>query len=434
MAMLTAAGLGLLVAGLFFLLTGRSAIERLAPHQIARTIARIGLHIGMAAGFAFVLSKVESALAVTIVLLVVGLALAWAVIRALRGPTPTRALGVLAVTFGFSLALMAVLGAFLADPVAQATLAIPAETVTDPAGDCECDPAFDLLAVGSDSDGTVWATVAGDVTEGATFWIWFADNPSTPMEIIRKDDSWSIKIGEGSSIVARDIVAGDISDGIHLRFESNVGAFAIVTSQGDRAPDAGYVGAAGSAASNDLLERYQLAYGELSSAQRQLGAALIGSTMRIGTFTYDVGITADSDVVYTGRLAVEPGSVAFQLDGIASRSDHTDRFSANGDETCLDDGTEPCIPLLLNPFAAIDDLLSSASSIDVVLLASREVLGEATVCVGVTDPGGTALHKGEFCSFSDGTLAFADDRTSGMVVLLTSRTYDSPTPSEGGDA
>ncbi|MFV1961939.1 MAG: hypothetical protein ACC658_08900 [Acidimicrobiia bacterium] len=421
MTILVAAGFGLLIAGLLFVLTGRRATEELSGKQTIATVARIVLHIAVAIGFALLLASISSAAATAIVMALAAVGIGWAVIRALRGPSTGKAILVLAATLGLSMVLAAGAGMITGGDVQQAALAAPAETTTDPAGDCDCEPAFDLLAVGTDPEGTVWATVDGDIPSGATYWLWLASDPYTPIEITRDDGSWKVGVGPRSSLSAKDVVAGGATDALHLQLGSAIGAFAITSAQGDRAPDTGYVGDTGSAAADAMSERFQLAYASLSPGHRQLGRVLMGAALPAGTSVYAIGVSADPGVARTGTLTVTSDAVEFQIDATSDRGGHTDRFTPTDDQVCLDDGAEPCIGVWMNPFHAVDDFFSAAASIEVVLLEPREVLGEEAVCVAVTDVGPTRLHTGEFCSLSDGTIAFADDRTAGIVIALTGR-------------
>ncbi|MEE8457708.1 MAG: hypothetical protein V3S28_06630, partial [Acidimicrobiia bacterium] len=123
----------------------------------------------------------------------------------------------------------------------------------------------------------------------------------------------------------------------------------------------------------------------------------------------------------TATLTVGSDEVEFEIDATSDRGSHRDRYTATGDDRCLDDDVEPCDGVWMNPFAAIDDILSATASIEVVLLESRDVLGEEAVCVAITDVGATTLHLGEFCGLFDGTVAFVDDRTAGIVIVLAER-------------
>ncbi|RLE15976.1 MAG: hypothetical protein DRJ28_02685 [Actinobacteria bacterium] len=421
MTFLVAAGIGLLIAGLVFVLTGRRASEGLSGRQAIVTVAQIGLHIAVAVGFGVLLASIDSTFATVAVVALVALGIGWAVIRALRGPSTGRAILVLAATLGLSMVMMAVFGMISGGDAQQAALAAPIETTSDPAGDCECDPEFDLLAVGTDPTGTVWATVGGEIQSGATYWLWLASDPYTPIEITRAAGSWKVAISTRSSLSAKDVVTDETTEALHLEFHPAVGAFAVTSAQGDRAPDTGYVGDSGSAARDLISEQYQHAYADLSAGHRQLGGALMRAILRTGTFSYAIGVSADPDVVRTASLTVGADAVEFHVDATSDRGGHTDRFARTSDDVCLDDDVEPCVGVWMNPFDAVDNLLSAAASIDVGFLESREVLGEEAVCVAITDVGDSTLHVGEFCGLGDGTIAFVDDRTAGVVIVLTER-------------
>ncbi len=427
MLMMAAVGLGLLVAGLFFSLTAGGTSDRPPSRQIAVAVARVLLYVVLAIEATVILARIDSTIATIVVVVLVGLGVAWSVVRALASPTPARALGVLGLTLGLSVAMAVVLSVVLGGGAAEPALAVPTATVADPVGDCDCDTAYDLLAVGSDPDGTVWVTVGDVVPQGATFLVWTALDPYTPMQFTRSDDSWNVLIPEGSRVRADDVVAVEMADGMHLRLGTDIGAFAVVSGQGDRAPDSGYAGGTGRETSSELDEQYQRAYGDLDDAQRGLAVLLMGSMLANGEFTYDVGVSADPGVARSGTLSVQDGSVVFQMPGTGSQGAHTDRFSSSDDDVCLDDGQGPCVAMWVNPFAAFDDLLAGPSAVEVVALEPREVLGEIAACIGVTSVGSTTLHEGEFCGFEDGSLALADDRTVGIVAVLTDRAI-------GGDA
>lgn len=418
MEILLGAGFGLLIAGILFVLTGSQAADGLSSKQAFVTVGRIVVHIAVAIGFAVLLASIDSGLATVVVLVLAALGIGWAVIRALRGPSTGRAILVLAGTFGLSLLMMLIAGLFAGGDVQQAALAVPINTTSDPAGDCECEPGYDLLAVGTDPEGIVWVSVGGTIPSGATYWLWPASDPFTPIEIISDDGTWSVVVDSQSSLRAEDVVAGMATDALHLQLGPAIGAFAITSAQGDRAPDTGYVG---SAVSDAAVERYQLGYADLGPGQRQLGRILMRAVMHTGSSTFAVGFSADPDIARTGTLTVTAEAVEFQIDATSNRGGHTDRFAVTGDEACLDDGAEPCLAVWMNPYRGIDDLLSDSASIEVVLLDSREVLGEEAVCVAITDVGSTGLHLGEFCALADGTIAFVDDRTLGIVIVLTER-------------
>lgn len=155
MTILVAAGLGLLIAGLLFVLTGRRATEDLSGRQATVTVAQIVAHIAVAVGFGLLLASIDSTLATIVVSALAALGIGWAVIRAMRGPSKRRATLALASTLGLSIVMVTVAGMFAGGDAQPAALAAPVETISDAEGDCACDPWFDLLDVGTDSTGTV---------------------------------------------------------------------------------------------------------------------------------------------------------------------------------------------------------------------------------------------------------------------------------------
>jgi hypothetical protein len=422
MAVTLAIGIGLVVAGLVFVATGGPTSGDASTKQSIITVLRTLAHVALAFLVAFVLASVNALVARVITLVLAAFGVGWAVLRATRSPTPVQKLIVLAATASLAMVVAAVLGVLLGGDPPVAASVVPTSSITDPAGDCECDPAFDIASVGIAEDGSVLIDVGGAIPDGGAFWLWLPDAPLVPIGITRTGDTWLVDSDVLAGIDAAGVIVSDTPNGLRLQLGYDIGDFAVTSAQGDRAPDTGYFGPDGTTSSTEIEVRYQRVYADLGVAHRTLARALAGVQMGTGTFTYDVGISADPGVVHSGTLVVEAGSVEFRVDASDTRAGHSVRYATDPElNECVDADLDPCVGMWVNPFLSFDALASNPGSVDVVALVDREVLGERAACVAVVDPGSSSLREGEFCSFADGTVAFVDDRTAGVVLVLAER-------------
>ena len=319
----------------------------------------------------------------------------------------------------WAIVFAAVLGIFVGGDDSEAEAASPTVSSADPVGDCDCDPGLDIETVSIADDGSLVVALGGTVPEGATVWLWPAMDPFTPFALTRTGDGWAVASYALSGSDPSEIFVTETANGVQVHLGYELGAFAATSSAGDRAPDSGYFGPDGTVPSSDAEDSFQLAYSELSIAQRTLAATLVRSRSNTGTFFYDVGISADPDVVHTGTLIVEAGSLEFVVDAPDTRGGHVDRFAISGaPDECLDDA-DACIAIWMSPFLGVDDLYAHSDSVEVITLVGRTVAGQQVRCVAIINTGSTSLHEGEFCAFDDGTIAFVDDRTAGVILVST---------------
>ena len=421
MSAVMAIGLGLLAVGLVFVLTGRRATEEITTRTAIVAVVQALVYVAVAIALAAFLASLDASFVRIVVAASVIAGIGWSVIRAARSPSPSKRIVVLGATLALSVILAAVLGMLTGGDEPVAAAAASTSSTEDAAGDCECDAASDLKTLGLSPDGTVLVTVDASIPESATFWLWSVDDPFTPIAITRTDGTWSIQSGALAGVDPVGILLIDSPAAVGLQLGYDVGAVAVTSAQGDRIPDTGYFGGDGMVPSTEIEDSFQRAYGDLGVGHRVLASAFINSQRHMGTFSYDVGVSADPEVKHTGALIVATESVEFHVDASDTRVAHTDRLGADGSVECFDEGTGSCVGMWPDQFTALDQLLSAPGSIEILVVEGRGVLGEEAVCVAVVDPGSSALHEGEFCSFSDGTIAFADDRTAGIVLVLVDR-------------
>jgi len=414
-----AVGLGLIASGFYLFVTARRVDEPIYRKHLISSLAMISTHVVVAVVLASVLSKINSPIVSTVLFLIAGIAVAWSIVRGLRSPSPGRALMILAGSVALSTIFMLALVWLRGDTNVEAALPTPPAAVADAAHDCQCDPAFDIRSLGAGADGSVKVLVGAKVPDDASFLIWTERHPYNPIEVDLRNGVWSLIAPDHLDLDPESVVAFDEPSGLNLRLGTSIGAIAVTSAQGDRAPDSGYINSDTAAGPDERTVRFQAGYSMLNDAQRRYATLLMSQTSRLGVYNYDVGFSAAPQTVKTGSLTVSPDRLEFATGPVDGPDVHLDRYSADGGSSCLGGDAVTCVSLWMNPFLGVDDLLSSRADVEAISVESRKILDRETACVAITEVGSTVLHLGEICAFDDGTIAFADDRSVGAVLLLT---------------
>ncbi len=410
---------------------------------VARMIARAGAAVVIALAVGFLVAEVDSSVVDIALALLAAVAVGAVILRVARPSTRRASVGLLLIGLGGMLCAAWVGDALLngSEPAsltgpasgadAVFTTPSPPALVTDVTGDCECGPTEDLVAIGVDSDGTIYVEAASGFVPGERIWLWFDDMPLTPIQAIAEPTGWALQVPPGSPTDFGDLVVLDDSGKLHLQVGFDPGPVAATTDAGDRVPDVGYALPGGESTPADtgatLTSEVQGAFAALPPSHWQLALILLGASSTNGTFTYELGHAREPDIAHTREIVVGDDQVAVHDDGGAARggaSLYLDRDGPGTSTSCTwtESGTIECGESTASSFAAqLRHLLEAPTQTDAVVVSSRVIDDQTAACVVVSQSPTGGPHIGEYCALPDGALAFADDRLEDALYVLIGR-------------